>query len=173
MDSLKTAVNANTDATIGLAGIYSSGHAAIGYYNYGSGGSAVSTYAGPPPTSGTGSGSSTPSLNTTVVDPHITSRYIWSSQPEDKTSGITRYASGGTIPPYGLGYVGEHGPNPRMVRAGHEPIMITPGEPQNDNRPPPIVVNQTFAFSGDASFERRRSVRQFAEGAGRGLAAVN
>lgn len=37
-------------------------------------------------------------------------------------------AGGGTIPPGGVAYVGEHGPNPRMIRAGNKPIMVTPDD---------------------------------------------
>jgi hypothetical protein len=42
--------------------------------------------------------------------------------------GIGHAAEGGTIAPGGLAYVGEHGPNPRMIRAGGEPIVVTPSE---------------------------------------------
>jgi hypothetical protein len=41
---------------------------------------------------------------------------------------IPTFAEGGTIGAGGLAYVGEHGPNPRLLRAGSEPIMVTPGD---------------------------------------------
>lgn len=40
----------------------------------------------------------------------------------------TFMAEGGTIPPGGLAYVGEHGPNARMIRAGAEPVTVTPAD---------------------------------------------
>jgi hypothetical protein len=45
------------------------------------------------------------------------------------------YADGGVIPPGGLGLVSEHSPGGgRFIRAGAEPITVTPHEPANDNR---------------------------------------
>lgn len=43
-------------------------------------------------------------------------------------SPVQRMATGGVIPPGGLAYVGEHGPNPRFIRAGSAPITVTPAD---------------------------------------------
>lgn len=43
--------------------------------------------------------------------------------------GIGHAAGGGYVPPGGLSYVGEHGPNPRLIRAGSQGIFVTPNEP--------------------------------------------
>lgn len=43
------------------------------------------------------------------------------------------YELGGVIPPGSLGYVGEHGPNPRLIQAGSRPIVVTPDVGANDN----------------------------------------
>lgn len=44
------------------------------------------------------------------------------------------FASGGVIPPYGLGLVSEHSPGGgRFVRAGSESITVSPYAPSNDN----------------------------------------
>jgi hypothetical protein len=45
--------------------------------------------------------------------------------------GIGSMAEGGTIPAGGLAYVGEHGPNPRLIQAGSQPIMVTPNNVGN------------------------------------------
>jgi hypothetical protein len=167
LDSNTSATQANTAATMGLSGIYSGGHQAIGYYNYGSGGATDIGYAGPPV------GSTAPAPTITSTQPSTLSRFVQSNNPALEQTPYKYYQAGGTIPAYGLGYVGEHGPTPRFIRAGGEAVHVSPGEPGNDNSRPPITVVQNFSFSGEAAFERRRSVRQFAEGAGRGLAAVS
>jgi hypothetical protein len=41
---------------------------------------------------------------------------------------VPTFAEGGTIAPAALAFVGEHGPNARMIRAGGEPIMVTPND---------------------------------------------
>src|SRR5258708_5478922 len=41
---------------------------------------------------------------------------------------VPTFAEGGTIAPGALAYIGEHGPNARMIRAGGEPIMVTPND---------------------------------------------
>jgi hypothetical protein len=44
---------------------------------------------------------------------------------------VPTFAEGGTIPAGGLAYVGEHGPNPRLIQAGSQPIMVTPNNVGN------------------------------------------
>jgi hypothetical protein len=49
-------------------------------------------------------------------------------------TSIGLYAQGGVIPPGGLGIIAEHSPlGPQLVRAGREPITVSPFGPANDN----------------------------------------
>lgn len=57
---------------------------------------------------------------------------VGGNRPAGYRYGI--FAEGGVIPPYGLGLVSEHSPGGgRFVRAGAEPIIVSPFAPSNDN----------------------------------------
>lgn len=134
LDELRQQVQQNSEATkantaaLGVSSIYSSGHAAIGYYNYGSGGSVDLSAAG--------------------------------MQPAN--TNIPQLADGGVIPPGMVAYVGEHGPNPRLLRAGNEPVMVTPNDVSRAARRA-TVVNVVNNFPAAAASESRRSIRQFSQ----------
>jgi hypothetical protein len=71
----------------------------------------------------------------------------------DSASAIpyTSHAMGGVIPAYGLGLVSEH-LNPTFLRAGAEPIIVSPFSPQpsfNDNNfRPPVSSPNSVPFRG-------------------------
>jgi hypothetical protein len=67
----------------------------------------------------------------------------------------TAHASGGVIPPYGLGLVSEH-LNPTFLRAGAEPITVSPFAPQmpfNDNRPINVAAPVFRGGGGNSNAE--------------------
>jgi len=65
--------------------------------------------------------------------------------------GIGHAAEGGVIPAGGLAYVGEHGPNPRLLRAGGEPIMVTPNDVSGSSGGGNVVGQRTsIVIQGNA-----------------------
>lgn len=66
-------------------------------------------------------------------------------------STIGAFAEGGEIPAGGLGLVGEHGPNPRLIRAGAEPIMVTPNEIKGAGGGNSVTVSPTYHINASGA----------------------
>jgi hypothetical protein len=63
---------------------------------------------------------------------------------------VPTFAEGGTIPAGGLAYVGEHGPNPRLIQAGAKPIMVTPNNIGNSGNGTIVGPTTHIVIQGSA-----------------------
>lgn len=79
-------------------------------------------------------------------------------------SGIGVYATGGVIPPYGLGLVSEHSPGGgRFIQAGADPITVSPFAPQPTPAPITNVVNFPRGGGGNSNAELIAEVKALKE----------
>lgn len=87
---------------------------------------------------------------------------------------VAFFADGGVIEPYSMAYVGEHGPNPKMIQAGAEPIMVTPGDvpTTRGTKTAQTVVNNFVFNTRQNSLGDRRTRRQMADGYGNTFRAL-
>jgi len=94
-------------------------------------------------------------------------------QPQPIYAGM---AEGGILAPGGLALIGEHGPHPAFIRAGSEPIMISPDDPRLDytltgrrrgdadgERPIQIVQNFNAPVSADIMQQMKMTAFQGAQ----------
>lgn len=186
--ALTQATKDNTDATknlsTGLDSIYSGGHSAlaIGYYgegeknyNYDPNGffQGGQNYTAPSqpydPAAGyqSPSGGGLASIASSTVSGPYTGTVV--------NPNIPGYADGGVIEPYSLAYVGEHSSDPKLIRAGAEPIVVTPNVPSTSSAAKGLgtVINQTFNFTARANdIGDRRTRRQITDGYGNAFRAV-
>lgn len=68
---------------------------------------------------------------------------------------IPKMASGGVIPAGGIAYVGEHGPNPRLIRAGSEPVTVTPGSIRGGGSAPVFNMQIENHAGADVTTQRQ------------------
>lgn len=78
----------------------------------------------------------------------------WATNPWSGAGAmaVPTFAGGGTIPAGGLALVSEH-KRPRFLRAGSEPITVTPGEPGGGGQPIMISISLDGA-NGDEAVRR-------------------
>jgi len=162
-DSLDDLKESTDDLTIGLNKIYTEGHGAlrIGFFQEGE---EDFTY------DQTGFFDQTKKTTTGETDivKELTGGGIGIVGGKTLIEGVTGFAGGGLIEPNTLAYVGEHGPNPRLIRTGSMPVEVVP---DNDRGAAPgprtTSFNQTFVFNTRANdLGDRRTRRQAAAGYG-------